>query len=259
MREGGDSLRTPFVAGNWKMYTTVEEVQRLLEDLKRLLEPFESVDVGVCPPFPYLMTASEILQGSRIVVGAQNCHWEEQGAFTGEVSPGMLKDSGCDFVILGHSERRGLFGETDKSVRRKLKKVLEKDLRAIVCVGETLDQRESDKTETVILAQVEGCFKGLSEESMSKVTVAYEPVWAIGTGRTATPEQAQDVHRLIRSWIEQHSGTQVADHIRIQYGGSVKAGNARELMDRPDIDGALVGGASLNADDFAVIVQQAIH
>jgi triosephosphate isomerase len=194
-----------------------------------------------------------------VELGAQNCHWEDKGAFTGEVSPAMLEDVGCDFVILGHSERRNLFGETDAVVKQKLGKVLRTNLRVIVCVGETLEQREEDRTEAVVLSQLEGCLEGIDADSMSRITVAYEPVWAIGTGRTAAPEQAQEVHRLIRGWLEQQWDKHLAEAVRIQYGGSVKPGNARELMEAPDIDGALVGGASLDAADFAAIVRQAVR
>lgn len=239
------------------MHTTAREARDLLRQIRAMSDPVEGVHVGVCPPFPYLSLAFEMLNGSCIELGAQNCHWESQGAYTGEVSPEMLKDIGCHFVILGHSERRHLFGETDGTVRKKLEAVLKSDLRVIVCVGETLQQRDENQTETVVLSQVEAALKGLSESTMNSVTVAYEPVWAIGTGRTATPEQAQNVHRLIRGWIEEQWGKQLGARIRIQYGGSVKPANAAALLGAEDIDGALVGGASLNPEDFSAIVREA--
>jgi triosephosphate isomerase len=253
----GDGLRTPFVAGNWKMNTTSDGVRQLLENLKCLVKPLEGVDLAVCPPFPYLRLASEILEGSCIDVGAQNCHWEGKGAYTGEVASGMLEDAGCRFVILGHSERRQIFHETDRIVRQKLERILGSTLQPIVCVGETLAEREKNLTESVVLDQIEASLKELSEEWVNRITLAYEPIWAIGTGMTASPEQAQEVHRLIRGWIGDHVSKQSARAVRIQYGGSVKPENAGALFDQPDIDGALVGGASLKAEDFIAIAAQA--
>jgi len=257
MRRRARRLRIPFVVGNWKMNTGSLEAEELLASLKHLLKDVDGVDVAVCPPFPYLFLAFEALKGTRIRLGAQNMFEEEKGAFTGEVSPRMLKDAGCKFVILGHSERRQYFGETDTAVHRKILKALQYDLRPIVCVGETLEQREKGRTEKVIQKQLIGCMEGLSARQLEKITVAYEPVWAIGTGKTATPEQAQEMHRFIREWIERKFLSDTARKIRIQYGGSVNPENAKELMIQPDIDGALVGGASLNAESFTAIVQAA--
>ena len=250
-------MRKPFVAGNWKMHTTSSEVESLLGSLKSLLADVDGVDVAVCPPFPYLSLASRLLGGCRIRVGAQNMYWEEKGAYTGEVSALMLKDVGCDLVILGHSERRHVFGETNAMVHRKIRKALEVGLHPIVCVGERLEEREAGKTEQVVQTQVEGCLEGLSSQEMERITLAYEPVWAIGTGKTATPEQAQEVHRLIRVWLGRVFGEGVAERVRIQYGGSVKPENAKDLITQADIDGALVGGASLKAESFAAIVRAA--
>ena len=248
-------MRVPFITGNWKMNTTVAEAVKLLKALKASLKDVYRVDVAVCPPFPFLFLAGQEIAGSAIRLGAQNMYWEEKGAFTGEVSPLMLRDMGCDLVILGHSERRQLFGETDEWVNRKIKIALDLRVFPIVCIGETLEERESEKTERVVEKQLKGCFDGLSAEQMKGITIAYEPIWAIGTGKTATPEQAQGVHRLIRNWIRKHFDGDIADHIRIKYGGSVKPGNAGTLLAQPDIDGALVGGASLKAEDFAAIVK----
>jgi triosephosphate isomerase len=250
-------MRIPFIVGNWKMYTDSVEAESLAVSLKRLLADVKDVDVAVCPPFPYLRMVCEVLKDSRILTGAQNMCWETEGAYTGEVSPRMLKDVGCDLVILGHSERRHIFQETDEIVNKKIRKALEYDLSPIVCVGETLDEREAGKTEEVVLKQIEGCLEELSAEDLGKITVAYEPVWAIGTGRTATPEQAQEVHVLIRDWLAGQFSRGIADDVRIQYGGSVKPENAAGLMAQPDIDGALVGGASLKAENFSVIVNEA--
>ena len=251
-------MRIPFIAGNWKMNTTISETESLLEALKPLLEKVKGVDVAVAPPFPYLAIASRSLEESQIRLGAQNMAWETSGAFTGEVSGKMLKDVGCDYVILGHSERRHLFGETDDMIRRKILKALEFGLLPIVCVGETLDERESEKTSIVIENQINGCLGDLSTEQIKNITIAYEPVWAIGTGKTATPEQAQEVHRYIRDWLIKNFNRVVGEGVRIQYGGSVKPENAQSLLAQADIDGALVGGASLSAESFAAIARAAI-
>jgi triosephosphate isomerase (TIM) len=244
--------RRRFVCGNWKMHKTVAEAVQLVRDLReRLGEP--RAQVAVAPPFTALAAVKQALQGSPIQLFAQNCHFEKQGAFTGEVSAAMLRDVGCDGVILGHSERRQLFGETDESVARKLKAVLAEGLAPIVCVGETLQERESGRTWDVVSRQMRGALSGLDVQALGRVTIAYEPVWAIGTGRNATAAQAQEVHAQIRALLRE-LGAAVADSIRIQYGGSVKPDNAAELLSQPDVDGALVGGASLKADDFAKIV-----
>jgi len=218
---------------------------------------WKNVDVAIFPPFVSLYPAADYLKSSHIMLGAQNMHDSASGAFTGEVSAGMLLTVGCQLVILGHSERRQLFGETDAGVNRKTHTALAAGLMPIVCVGETLHERESGSTEKVIEAQLVGGFKDVTESQMGKVTIAYEPVWAIGTGKVATVAQAGEVHRFIRSWLVRNFGQTVGERTRIQYGGSVKPENARELLGDPDIDGALVGGASLNADDFDAIIRAA--
>jgi len=250
-------MRAAVVAGNWKMYTHLAEAEALVRALAALVSDVKNVEVAVCPPFPYLIPVAKTLQGTSVKVGGQNMHWEDEGAFTGEVSPQMLKDAGCHFVILGHSERRQYFGETDEKINRKIKKALSIGLAPIVCVGEMLAEREAGTTEKIIRTQLEGCFQTLTSEDLKKIIIAYEPVWAIGTGKTATPEQAQEVHRFIRGWLSGAFGKETAESIRIQYGGSVKSDNAKALMSQPDIDGALVGGASLKAEGFAAIVRAA--
>jgi triosephosphate isomerase len=245
--------RKLFIAGNWKMNKTPSEAKKLASELKAAIGDNDSVDMAVCPTFVALAPAVEALKGSNIKVGAQNMYFEDSGAYTGEISADMLLDIPVEYVILGHSERRSIFGETNADINAKVKKALEKGLKPIVCIGETLEEREADKTEAVVAEQIKGSLADLSADDMKSVTIAYEPVWAIGTGRTATPEQAQDVHVFVRGKLRDQFGT-MADQIRIQYGGSVKPANAKELMSQPDIDGALVGGASLKADDFAGII-----
>ena len=244
--------RRKFVCGNWKMHKTVAEAVELVRELRQRLNT--QIQVGIAPPFTALAPVKSALQGSPIQLFAQNCHHEKQGAFTGEVSAPMLKELGCDGVILGHSERRQLFGETDEGVNKKLKAALEAQLHPIVCVGETLAEREASRTWEVVSRQIRGAFNGLAADAVGRCTIAYEPVWAIGTGKTATTGQAQEVHGQIRGLLREIAGPAVADAVRIQYGGSVKPENAAELLSQPDIDGALVGGASLKADDFARIV-----
>ena len=244
--------RRKFVCGNWKMHKTTTEAVALVRELKQRLET--QIQVAVAPPFTALSKVKEALAGSAIQLFAQNCHAEKQGAFTGEVSAPMLAELGCDGVILGHSERRQYFGETDEGVNRKLRAALEAQLHPIVCVGETLQEREAKRTWEVVSRQVRGAFAGLDAAQVGRCTVAYEPVWAIGTGKVATTAQAQEVHGQIRGLLREIASAQVADSVRIQYGGSVKADNAKDLLSQPDIDGALVGGASLKADDFAKIV-----
>ena len=244
--------RRKFVCGNWKMHKTAAEAGQLVRELRQRLDT--QVQVAVAPPFTALAAARQALQGSSIQLFAQNCHHEKQGAFTGEVSAPMLKELGCDGVILGHSERRQYFGETDEGVNKKLRAALEAQLHPIVCVGETLQEREANRTWEVVSRQVKGAFAGLGGEAIGRCTVAYEPVWAIGTGKTATTAQAQEVHGLIRGLLRDLAGPQVAESVRIQYGGSVKPENAADLLGQPDIDGALVGGASLKAEDFARII-----
>jgi triosephosphate isomerase len=247
------------VAGNWKMYKLAGEARSLASDLKaRLAGDDSTLTVVLCPPFTALAVVAAAIAGTKILLGAQNMHWEEKGAYTGEISPSMLKDSGCQHVIIGHSERRQCFGETDENVNKKTRAALAASLKPIVCVGETERQREEKKTEAVIVEQVRKGLANLTVENMSDVTIAYEPVWAIGTGKNATPKQAQEVHALIRRLIAEIFGAKVASACLILYGGSVKPDNARELLAEPDIDGALVGGASLDADSFERIVRAGI-
>jgi triosephosphate isomerase len=244
--------RKKFICGNWKMHKTSVEAVALVRELRQRLNT--PAQVAVAPPFSALSKVKEALVGSPIQLFAQNCHHEKQGAFTGEVSAPMLAELGCDGVILGHSERRQFFGETDEGVNRKLKAALEAQLHPIVCVGETLQEREASRTWEVVSRQVRGALAGLAAEQLARITLAYEPVWAIGTGKTATTAQAQEVHGQIRGLLRELGGAAVADAVRIQYGGSVKPDNAADLLGQPDIDGALVGGASLKTDDFARIV-----
>jgi triosephosphate isomerase (TIM) len=251
--------RQKFVCGNWKMFKTTGEARELVRALLPLLEGAAGrVQVAVAPPFTALAAAAEATRGTAIELAAQNCHFEPQGAFTGEVSVPMLAELGVKHVILGHSERRQLFGETDDGVRKKVAAVLKGGLLPIVCVGETLQEREAGKTLEVVGRQVRGALAGLAAAEVARLTVAYEPVWAIGTGRTATTAQAQEVHAAVRKLLRELAGD-AAEQARIQYGGSVKPDNAAELMAQPDVDGALVGGASLKAPDFSNIVKGALR
>jgi len=247
--------RLPFMAGNWKMNKTVGEALDLVRELKAAISGVKTVEVAVAPPFTALYAIRKELEGSSIHLAAQNLYWEEKGAFTGEVSPLMLKEVGCDYVIIGHSERRQFFGETDETVNRRIKAALAQGLKVIFCIGETLREREEGKTFSVIESQVEGGLKGLDDKKMRNMATAYEPVWAIGTGKTATPEQAEEVHRFIREKLEKLYSREVSEEIRIQYGGSVTPENVKGLMNQPNIDGALVGGASLKAESFSKIVR----
>lgn len=247
-------MRTKMIAGNWKMNKNIIEAVDLASRIKKFLKNVKETEIVICPPFVALSEVAKIIKGTNISLGAQNMHEEEAGAFTGEVSADMLKGL-CKFVIIGHSERRQHFNETDKNVNKKIKLALTKGLRPIVCVGETLEQRNERKTEDVIEKQVIKGLDGLGKLDMMKITIAYEPVWAIGTGKTAMPEQAQMVHSTIRKILIKLFGIDVASKVRILYGGSVKPENAKELMQADNIDGALVGGASLSADDFAKIVK----
>ena len=252
-------MRTPIIAGNWKMYKTEEEALQLVSDLKHRLKDAVGVKIVVCPPFTALSSVRRALDDTTILLGAQNMHWEEKGAFTGEVSPSMLLTIGCKYVIIGHSERRSYFFETDHSVNLKVKSALKFNLSPIICVGEKLDQREANKTEEVVEIQVKEAFKDLSAQQAEKTVIAYEPVWAIGTGRTATPKQANEVHLFIRQLLSSEFGKECAEKINILYGGSVKPENSKELLEMSDIDGALVGGASLDAQSFEGIVRSAIE
>jgi triosephosphate isomerase len=248
-------MRTKVNAGNWKMYKDINESSELLSGLKTKLAVLPGgVKAIVCPPFTSLALAQKLLEGSPIALGAQNMYPEDEGAFTAEVSPKMLKSVGCQYVILGHSERRQYFKETDEFINKKVKKALASGLIPIVCVGETLAEREKNITDQIVSTQVKGCLKDVSAADVEKSIIAYEPVWAIGTGKVATPQQAQDVHKLIRGLVAQLYSSATAEKVVIQYGGSVKPDNAKELLHQPDIDGALVGGACLKADSFAAIV-----
>lgn len=250
--------RKPIVAGNWKMNKTVADAIDLAEDIKRDLGGCKDVDIVLCPPFTALKAVSDVVSGTHVDLGAQNMHWEKSGAYTGEISAEMLREIYCHYVILGHSERRTYFGETDEIVNKKTKAALGGNLTPIVCVGETLEEREAGKTNEVVGTQVRGSLAGLNPRQLVETVIAYEPVWAIGTGKTATPEQAQEVHAFIRGVLAEIADEAVAQSVRIQYGGSVKASNAKELFSLPDIDGGLIGGASLEARSFIEIVRAAI-
>jgi len=247
--------RLPFIAGNWKMNKTVREAVDLVRELKTSLAGAKGVEVAVAPPFTALFAVHQEIEGSPIYLAAQNLYWEEKGAFTAEISAVMLKEAGCHYVIIGHSERRQFFGETDETVNRRIKAALAHRLKVIFCIGETLQEREGEKTFSVIEKQIEGGLKGLGDQEIRNTVIAYEPVWAIGTGKTATPEQAEEVHRFIRRKLEKLYSREVSEEIRIQYGGSVTPENVRGLMGQPNIDGALVGGASLKVDSFSKIVR----
>lgn len=250
-------MRTPIIAGNWKLNKTVAEAVALTTALNQLVADASGVEIVVAPPFTALSAVNTAIAGSNVRLSAQDVYWEEEGAFTGEVSSTLLKDVGCEYVIVGHSERRQYFGETNENVNRKAKAALARGLKPIICVGELLEEREAGRTEAVIATQVAGGIADLSTSDLLASVIAYEPVWAIGTGKTASPAQAQEVHSIIRGLVAIASSDDVAEQIRIQYGGSVKPDNAAELMAKPDVDGALVGGASLDAASFAAIVKAA--
>ena len=255
-------MRRKFVAGNWKMNLDVTTARALARRLKQQLtkgDQSNSTDVAVCPAFLHLPAVVEILAQSRIAIGAQDAYSRPNGAFTGEISVDMLKDAGVSYVIVGHSERRRILAESDECINQKLLAVLAGGLSPIFCVGELLDERENDQTEMVIDRQLRQGLVDIAREDLSKVTIAYEPVWAIGTGKTATASQAQEVHAFIRRKLADLFDNPVAQNLRIQYGGSVRAGNAGELMAGPDVDGVLVGSASLNADNFSAIVQSSVQ
>jgi triosephosphate isomerase len=251
-------MRTPFIAGNWKMNLDRATAAQLAKDVASRAGQFSQVEVAVCPPSVYLDVVSGALDGSTVGLGAQNMYHEPSGAFTGEVSAAMLLDVGCRYVILGHSERRNILGETDQQVNQKLHAAIAAGLVPIVCVGELLEQRESGQTQDVIRGQFEGSLAGLADDQVLGIVIAYEPVWAIGTGKVATPEQAEEVHLDLRKLLEDRYNAETAAAVRIQYGGSVKPDNAADLLSQPNIDGALVGGASLKADDFLGIVAAAV-
>jgi triosephosphate isomerase len=247
-------MRRPVLAGNWKMYKTTAQTRAFFEKFKPLVADSTHGDIVICPPFTNIAAAVEAARDSNIAIGGQNLHAEKEGAFTGEISAPMLSAAGCAFVIIGHSERRQYFHETDEAISRKILAALDVNLTPIVCVGETLDERQANATETVLTRQHAGAFTALTASQFSRIIIAYEPVWAIGTGQTATPEMAAEAHRLLRKLTEERFGAQEARNVRILYGGSVKPNNVKALMAQPDIDGGLVGGASLEPESFAAIV-----
>ncbi len=250
--------RRPIVAGNWKMNETVGEALTLVRELRGMVSMVrDKVEVVVAPPFTALHAVARAIEDSNIRLAAQNCFWEPSGAYTGEVSAPMLKEVGCSYVIVGHSERRQLFGETDETVNRRAKAALKAELLPIICIGETLGEREAGRTLHIVTRQLTAALAGFDAADVAQFVIAYEPVWAIGTGRNASSDQAQEVHAHIREQLTGLYGREISERIRIQYGGSVKPQNAAELMGKPDVDGALVGGASLKAADFAAIVKAA--
>jgi triosephosphate isomerase len=251
------STRKKFVAGNWKMNTTLAEAKALGAAVAKGVGPADKAIVAVCPPFPWLVPVGEALTGSPVVLGAQDVYSEKKGAFTGEVSSAMLLEAGCTYVIVGHSERRHILGETDSAINQKVHTALEEGLRVVLCMGETLAERERNLQERVFQRQVFAACAGLTDEQFARLTIAYEPVWAIGTGKVATPAQAQEAHRFVRGKLRLLYGDKIADATPIIYGGSVTAENAGGLLHQPDVDGALVGGASLKADSFLAIVKAA--
>ncbi len=254
------AYRKKIVAGNWKMNKSATEARVLVADILMEIKKFDASDIVICPPFTSLAAISELInEVPNIRLGAQNLHQQSNGAFTGEISAGMLRDLYCRYVIVGHSERRQYYKETDELIKEKAKAALDANLKPIVCIGETLAEREANDWKKVITRQVDNGIAGIDEKQIEDLIIAYEPVWAIGTGKNATPEQAQEVHHFIRGLIAKHYSSAIASKIRIQYGGSVKPDNAKQLLHQPDIDGALVGGASLDARAFAAIVLASRH
>jgi triosephosphate isomerase len=248
-------VRKKWVVANWKMHTTASTARQLAADVVKGVGGDDRVGVALCPPFPFLPVVADVLRGSPVLLGAQDCYCEKEGAFTGEVSPWMLADVGCHFVIVGHSERRHKLGEGDELINRKVRAALDAGLITVLCVGETLAEREAKRVESVLLFQFDAGLSGLTPEHMKRVILAYEPVWAIGTGKNATPEQAQEVHELLRKRATLLFGEDRGRELPMLYGGSIKPDNARSLLTQPDIDGGLVGGASLKAADFLAIVK----
>lgn len=249
-------MRRPIICANWKMNKTILEAIEFANGLKRIFYNQNDLDIVICPPFTALSEVKDVILDSNILLGAQNLYFEEKGAFTGEISALQIKDAGCKFVILGHSERRKYFSETNEMINKKIKAALRFDLNPILCVGENLDEREKGLTLDIIREQMEVCLKGIDENEILNLVIAYEPVWAIGTGKNATGEQAEEVHKFIRNLIGEIYNKDISDAIRIQYGGSVTPENIAELLAQPDIDGALVGGASLNLESFVQIVKK---
>ncbi len=251
-------MRRKFVAGNWKMNTTFQSAQALAREVASAVAASNpAVDVAVCPPAPFLWSVKQILAGSPVLLGGQNAYFEKSGAFTGETSLDMLLDVGCEWVILGHSERRQFFGDTDAIINKKVAAAIAQKLGIMFCVGEVLEDRQANRTEAVLTTQLEGGLAGFTSAQLSKLVIAYEPVWAIGTGVTASPEQAESAHAFIRDWMASRFDAKLAAELRIQYGGSVKPENAKEILSKPNVDGALVGGASLKSDQFMGIVNAA--
>ena len=246
-------MRKPIIAGNWKMHKTMNEALKLANDIKDEANKTD-VEIVICCPFTVMSEVKKAIEGTKVKLGAQNMHWEEEGAFTGEISANMLKDLGVDYVIIGHSERRRYFNETDEIVNKKVIKAIEKGLKPIICVGETLDEREKNKTFDIVKRQTLIALENIGRDEMINVVIAYEPIWAIGTGKTASSQDANEVIAYIRSLLQDKYGSEISEEIRIQYGGSVKPSNATEIMNEADIDGALVGGASLKAKEFLEIV-----
>lgn len=245
--------RKPFIAGNWKMHNTVAQSKELAQALKKALNK-NNADIMIAPSFTSLYAVAEVLKGSNIILAAQDCHFEEKGAFTSQIAPSQVLDTGATYVIIGHSERRSLFGDTNEILNKKVKAALARGLKVVYCVGETLIERETEKTYSVIQDQIEDGLKGFTAEELKDLVIAYEPVWAIGTGKTATPEQAQEVHKEIRTLLAQKYSEDFASKVRILYGGSVKADNVDSIMAQPDVDGVLVGGQSLEAEKFIRII-----
>ena len=250
-------MRTPFVAGNWKMYKTVAEAVKYVKEFRILAKDIAGVEIVIAPPFPALHAAAEAARNSNIAIAAQDMYWEREGAFTGAVSAPMIKEAGAEFVVIGHSERRTLFAETDATVNRKVAAAFAAGLTPIACIGETLDQRERNETFDVLDRQIRQGLDGLTSEQLSQLVLAYEPVWAIGTGRNATPAQAAEAHGHIRQRLRQWFGADAAELCHVIYGGSVKPENIRDLITQPDVDGALVGGASLDVQAFFDIIRNA--
>ena len=246
--------RKAIIAGNWKMNNTIAQSEQLINELKPLVKDADC-EVVICTPYTSLAKAIELTKGSNIAVGAENVHWAEKGAFTGEISANMLVELGVKYVIIGHSERRQYFGETDETVNKRTKAALASGLKPIICIGETLEEREGNKVEEVLKRQTKGAFAEIDAKELDNVVIAYEPVWAIGTGKTATAQQANDTIKIVRDTVKELYGKSAADKIRIQYGGSMNPGNASELMAMPEIDGGLIGGASLKAVDFSKVVK----
>ncbi|TFG12147.1 MAG: triose-phosphate isomerase [Promethearchaeota archaeon] len=251
-------MRKPIIGANWKMHKgTPSEAEEMLVEFIPMVKDIKNVDIVIAPPYTAILKTLDTVKNTTIKVGAQNMYYEEKGAFTGEISPSFLKKIGCQYVILGHSERRNIFNETDELINKKLKKALDNNLIPIVCIGEHLEEREKGNTKNVIKNQFNLTFDGIRKEQLKKIIIAYEPIWAIGTGRTATPEQAEEIHVFIRKIVEDEYDKDTAEQVRIQYGGSIKPSNAKELFNKVNIDGGLVGGASLQAESLYQIIKAA--